>query len=63
MVNIEKILEKQEIAMPLYKPFNEYKCAIIVVNNMLVEIIETSLSEEKIWNDEKILECGILYKK
>jgi hypothetical protein len=49
--------------MPLYEPFNAHKCAMTLVNNMLLEIIETSLSEKEIWNDEKFLNNGVLYEK
>jgi hypothetical protein len=36
---------------------------MIIVNDMPIEIIETTLSEEEIWNDEKTLNNGILYGK
>jgi hypothetical protein len=29
---------------------------------MLIELIETSLSEEQIWNDDETLNNGVLYK-
>jgi hypothetical protein len=35
---------------------------MIMVNDMLIEIIDTSLSEEQIWNDDATLENGISYK-
>jgi hypothetical protein len=61
--DIEEVIKDQEIVMPLYEPFKGYKCAMIMVNDMPIEIIETSLSEEQIWNDDSTLENGILYKK
>jgi hypothetical protein len=60
--NIEKTLKGQEVVMPLYEPFKGYRCAIILVNNVLIELVETSLSEEEIWNEVEILKNGILYK-
>lgn len=47
--------------MPLYKPFAGYRCAMIQVNGVLIEPIETSLPEEKIWHDEETLKNGVLY--
>ncbi|MDR3256604.1 MAG: hypothetical protein LBT18_02985 [Endomicrobium sp.] len=61
--NIEKSIEGYEVVMPLYEPFKGYKCACIIVNDTLIEIIETQLPEEQIWNDEETLNNGILYKK
>ncbi len=59
--NIEDKLQGREILMPLYEPFKGYKCAMILVNDVLIELIETSLSEKEIWEDEEILKNGILY--
>jgi hypothetical protein len=59
--NIEEAIKGHEIVMPLYEPFKGYKCAMIIVNDMLIEIIETTLSEEEIWNDEEKLNNGVLY--
>lgn len=39
-----------------------YRCAMILVNDVLIELVETSLSEEQIWNDDETLNNGILYK-
>jgi hypothetical protein len=36
---------------------------MIIVNDIPIEIIETTLSEEESWNEEKILKNGILYGK
>lgn len=58
--NIEEALKQQEIIMPLYQPFAGYKCAMIVLNEQLVELIETSLSENEIWGDA-IYKDSILY--
>ena len=59
--DIEKELQGKEIVMPLYEPFAGYRCAIVVVNNVLIELIETRLSEKELWNDTDILKKGILY--
>ena len=59
--NIEKVIQGETIIMPLYEPFKGYKCAMILLNGMPIEIIETSLPEEKIWNDPDTLKNGILY--
>ncbi len=59
--DIAAALIGQEIVMPLYEPFSGYRCAIIQVNGVLIELIETSLSEEKIWHDEETLKNGVLY--
>jgi hypothetical protein len=45
--------------MPLYEPFKGYRCAII---NVLIELVETSLLKRQLWNEDKILKNGILYK-
>jgi hypothetical protein len=50
---IEEVIKGHEIAMPLYEPFNGYRCAMIIVNDMPIEIIETTLYEEEIWNDKE----------
>lgn len=58
--NINLALEGQEIIMPLYQPFADYRCAMILVNNQLIELIETSLTETEIWGDG-IFKDSILY--
>ena len=59
--NIEKDLLNKDIVMPLYEPFKGYRCAAIQLNGMIIELIETSLSEEKIWDDPNTINNGILY--
>lgn len=58
--NIELALKGQEIIMPLYQPFAGYRCAMILVNQQPIELIETSLSESQIWGDG-IFKDSILY--
>lgn len=60
--NIEKALANQEIIMPLYEPFKGYKCAMILVNQQPIELIETTLSEREIWGDG-IFKDSVLYNK
>jgi hypothetical protein len=61
--DIEQIIKRHKIVMPLYEHFKGYKCAMIIVNDIPIEIIETTLSEEEIWNEAKNLNNGILYGK
>lgn len=44
-------LANQEIIMPLYQPFAGYQCAMIMLNHVPVELIETTLSEAEIWGN------------
>lgn len=57
---IEKALLNEEIVMPLYQPFAEYRCAMIRINEQLIEVIETSLTEREIWGDG-IFKDSLLY--
>ncbi|MFX3618545.1 MAG: hypothetical protein ACE3JK_13570 [Sporolactobacillus sp.] len=57
---IEKAIEGEKIIMPLYKSFRDYRCAMILVNQQPIEIIETTLSESEIWGDG-IFKDSILY--
>jgi hypothetical protein len=60
--NIEEALKTQKnIVMPLYEPFSGYRCAMILLGGALIELIETELSEEKIWDDPETLKNGVLY--
>lgn len=58
--NIKKALEGEHVLMPLYEPFKGYQCAMILVNEQPIEIIETTLSESEIWGDG-IFKDSILY--
>lgn len=60
--DIVQALNNQKILMPLYQPFANYRCAMIDVNNQLVELIETSLPESEIWGDG-IFRNSILYPR
>jgi hypothetical protein len=58
--DIEAALRGKEIVMPLYQPFAGYRCAMIVINGQLIELIETTLSESEIWGDG-IFKDSLLY--
>lgn len=58
--NIQQALKNQEVLMPLYQPFAGYQCAMILVNQQPIELIETTLSESEIWGDD-IFKDSILY--
>lgn len=58
--NIEQALKDKEIVMPLYQPFANYRCAMVMINHQLIELIETTLSEKEIWGDG-IFKDSILY--
>ncbi|BCC14558.1 TPA: hypothetical protein ACLBZV_003313 [Bacillus cereus] len=58
--DIEYALRGKEIIMPLYQPFANYRCAMVIINGQLIELIETSLSEQEIWG-EGIFKDSILY--
>lgn len=58
--DIETALHNKEVLMPLYQPFAGYRCAMITLNDQLIELIETSLSEKEIWGDG-IFKDSILY--
>ncbi|MHB8061048.1 MAG: hypothetical protein ACYDG2_00225 [Ruminiclostridium sp.] len=60
--DIVAALKGKEIIMPLYQPFAGYRCAMVIINEQLVELIETSLSEREIWGDG-IFKDSILYPK
>lgn len=58
--DIISVLQDKEIVMPLYQPFFGYRCAMVIINNQLIELIETSLSEREIWGDG-VFKDSILY--
>lgn len=60
--DIESALDGKEIVMPLYQPFAGYRCAMVIINKQLIELIETTLSESEIWGDG-IFKDSILYSK
>lgn len=58
--DIASALKNKDILMPLYQPFANYRCAMVIINDQLIELIETSLSESEIWGDG-IFKDSILY--
>ncbi len=50
--DIEKYISNKEVIMPLYEPFKGYKVAMVLLDGIPIEIIETSLSEKEIWEDD-----------
>jgi hypothetical protein len=48
--DIEAATVDNEVVMPLYEPFAGYRCCMVIVNQQLVELIETTLSDEEIWS-------------
>jgi hypothetical protein len=60
--NLNAALLGKDILMPAYEPFERYRCAMILLNGMPIELIETSLSEEELWGENSAaLARGVLY--
>ncbi|GHU36310.1 hypothetical protein FACS1894193_08220 [Bacilli bacterium] len=49
--DIAQAIAGEVVIMPLYEPFAGYRCAMILVNEQPIELIETTLSESEIWGD------------
>ncbi|KRL01159.1 hypothetical protein [Liquorilactobacillus capillatus] len=60
VTNLDESLQGNQIIMPRYTPFKDYSCAMILLNDQPVELIETTLSEREIWGDG-IFKDSILY--
>lgn len=60
--DIHAALQNEKTIMPLYTPFAGYFCAMIIVNEQPLELIETTLSEREIWGDG-IFKDSILYPR
>lgn len=58
--DIESAIKGEDVIMPLYEPFSGYKCAMILVNQQPIELIETRLTEKEIWGDG-IFKDSLLY--
>lgn len=58
--NIKQAIIDEDIIMPLNGTFAGYKCAMILVNEMPIELIATTLSEREIWGDS-IFKGDFLY--
>ena len=59
--NIEEYLKGKEVIMPMYEPFEGYKVAMVLLDDVPIEIIETTLSEEEIWNGDH--SGSVLYRE
>ena len=47
--NLEKAIENKEVILSPYEPFLGFKVAMIVECGMPIELIETTLTDEEIW--------------
>lgn len=46
--DIESALKNKEILMPLYEPFEGYRCAMVLIHDTLIELIQTNRTEEEL---------------
>lgn len=60
--HLEEVIKGKNILLGPYVPLKDFKVAIVEENGVVIEFIETSLSEEEIWDDTKHKE-SILYPK
>lgn len=60
--SIEQAMEGKVVLMEPYYPFDGYRVAMIEIEGAPVELIETTLSEEKIWSDS-LHKNSVLYPK
>lgn len=51
--DLEQAIKGKNVLLDPYFPLENFKVAIIEENGAIVEFIETSLSEEEIWDDSK----------
>ncbi|AIT09960.1 helicase [Candidatus Francisella endociliophora] len=51
--DLDKAIEGKNILLEPYFPMENFRVAIIEENGAIVEFIQTSLSEEEIWDDSK----------
>ncbi|KTD16776.1 hypothetical protein [Legionella jordanis] len=49
---LEEAIEGKEVILGPYEPFPGYKVAMIAECNTPIEFIETTLTEEEIWNSD-----------
>lgn len=57
--SIDKAIEGKTILLAPYYPFEGFRVAVVEVDGAPIELIETNLSEEEIW--EKPHENSVLY--
>lgn len=62
VIDLEEALKGKNILLAPYLPMKNFKVAIVEDNGAVIEFIETSLSEEVIWDDSKHQE-SMLYMR
>ena len=50
--DLDEAIKGQQVIMEPYEPFTGFKVAMIEAEGTPIELIETTLSEQEIWNDE-----------
>ncbi len=58
--NLEEAIQGKELLLGPYEPIKYFHVAMFLEDGVLIELIETSLSESEIW-DEKNHEDSLLY--
>ena len=62
VADLEKAIHNRRVIMQPYEPFEGFKVAMIEVDGAPVELLETTLSEEQIW-DNKSHKDSVIYPK
>lgn len=57
--SIEEAVRGKEVILAPYEPFVGFKVAMIIESGAPIELIETQLSEDEIWNDSH--ENSVIY--
>ena len=60
--NLEEAIRGKEILLEPYEPMKNFRVAMVLDGEAVIEFIETSLTEEQIWDDSQH-EDSILYPK
>ncbi|WP_235842374.1 hypothetical protein [Cysteiniphilum halobium] len=50
--DLAEAIKNQQVIMAPYEPFTGFKVAMIEVEGAPIELIETTLSEQEIWDDD-----------
>lgn len=51
--NITEVIIGEEVILDLYEPFSGFEVAMINKNGVPIEFIETTFTEDEIWNTKK----------
>jgi hypothetical protein len=51
--NMDELIKNRPMLLGPYFPFPGFRVAIVEINGMPIEFIETELSEDEIWNSPK----------